>query len=158
MSTFERSISLETLYQCTVAKQGIIALCFTDGSAPCYDVSHHFHRARLVKTLSNPDNFDYLVGWKVFECPSDAEAFFRAFFYLDGVKADVAAFPHQNMPVAVKKDLRLPVNHGDLDHEVPHQNVSLGTRIERAQGHSLSSEERRQKKKQKQGECNYAML
>ena len=112
----------------------------------------------MVKTLSNPENLDYLVGWKVFECASDAEAFFRAFFYLDGVKAGATVFPCQNMPVAAKKDLRLPVNHGDLDYEVIHQNVSLRTGTERAQGRLLSSEERRLRKKQKLGECNYAML
>ena len=158
MSTFGQSMPLETLYQCTLAKQGIIALCFTDGSAPCYDVSHHFHRARLMSTLSYADNYDYLVGWKVFACSSNTEAFFRAFFYLDGFKVDTTALPPQNTPVAAKDDIRLPANHGDLDQEVFHQNASLGAGTESAQRHSLSSEERRQKKKQKQGECNYAML
>ena len=155
-SMFDQSMPLDKLYEYTLRGQGIIALCFTDGSAPCYDVSYQFHRTRLTNVLS-VDNLDCLVGWKVFACPSDAEAFFRAFFYLGGFKVDTTALPPRNTPVAAKEDICQTVNNRDLDHEAFQQTSSFGDGTKKAQRHSLSSEDKRRNKKQRRGECYYAI-
>ena len=83
-------------------KQGIIALCFIDGSTSCYDVSCDFNRVRLMSLLSSPDKLNHIIGGKVFAYPNDAETFFRSLYRLPGrytVQAD-----RETIKEAIKKD------------------------------------------------------
>ena len=78
---FDSSIPFDDLFNYVLMKQGIIALCFIDGSTSCYDVSCDINRVRL---LSSPDKLNHIIGWKVFAYPNDAETFFRSFYRLPG--------------------------------------------------------------------------
>ena len=100
---FDRSIPFDDLFNYVLMKQGIIALCFIDGSTSCYDVSCDFNRVRLMSLLSSPDKLNHIIGWKVFAYPNDAETFFRSFYRLPGgYTAPAIALPRATLQAVVE--------------------------------------------------------
>ena len=149
---FSTSIPYDKLFEYVVARQGIVALCFVDGSTPCYDVSHDFNRLRLMNKLTDTDNLDKFIGWKVFDCSGEAESFFRSFYCLPGgLGVDVKVIPLPKFGADNEMNFCQPVNQ-----EVPrHHEVlteSLESAFEAVQHPRLSSEERRLNKSLKLGE------
>ena len=149
---FSTSIAYDKLFECVVAKQGIVALCFVDGCTPCYDVSHDFSRSRLMNKLSDTDNLDKFIGWKVFDCSGEAESFFRSFYCLPGgLGVDVKEIPLLKFGADNEMKFCQPVNQEVPRHQEAIKEL-LESVAEAVQQPRLSSEERRFNKSLKLGE------
>ncbi|EJK75053.1 hypothetical protein THAOC_03236 [Thalassiosira oceanica] len=148
---FTPSTNFDHMFECALAKQGIVALCFVDGSTSCHDTSHDFSRLRLVSKISDADNLDKIIGWKVFGYPGEAEAFFRSYYCLPGgLRVNAKESPSLRSQAGNEMNFCRPVNQEvPCNHEVPAPNDSLESVLKAAQHPRPSSDERRLHKSQK---------
>lgn len=150
---FTPSTNFDHMFECALAKQGIVALCFVDGSTSCHDASHDFSRLRLMSKLSDNDNLDKIIGWRVFGYPGEAEAFFRSYYCLPGgLRVNAKESPSLRSQAGNEMNFCRPVNQEvPCNHEVPAPNDSLESVLKAAQHPRPSSDERRLHKSQKLG-------